>query len=127
MRVGVPKEIKKNEHRIGLTPTAVREYVAHGHDVTVEAGEFLRHIDSDGEGRGFRERAVLGHVGRDAAPECRTGTAGTQETAYVAVLDGDDVVYIARSGVHRHMNTGYMLGSRVQAHVTAAGIVIRAI
>ena len=38
MRVGVPKEIKKNEHRIGLTPTAVREYVAHGHDVTVEAG-----------------------------------------------------------------------------------------
>lgn len=28
MRVGVPKEIKKNEHRIGLTPTAVREYVA---------------------------------------------------------------------------------------------------
>ena len=25
MRVGVPKEIKPNEHRIGLTPTAVRE------------------------------------------------------------------------------------------------------
>lgn len=38
MRVGVPAEIKKNEHRIGLTPTAVREYVAHGHDVTVQAG-----------------------------------------------------------------------------------------
>src|SRR5690606_6316968 len=38
MRVGVPKEIKKNEHRIGLTPTAVREYVAHGHEVSVEAG-----------------------------------------------------------------------------------------
>jgi len=41
MRVGVPKEIKKNEHRIGLTPTAVREYVAHGHDVTVQAGAGL--------------------------------------------------------------------------------------
>ena len=38
MRVGVPKEIKKNEHRIGLTPTAVREYVAHGHQVSIEAG-----------------------------------------------------------------------------------------
>ena len=35
MRVGVPKEIKKNEHRIGLTPTAVREYVAHGHEVSI--------------------------------------------------------------------------------------------
>ncbi len=38
MRVGVPKEIKKNEHRIGLTPTAVREYVARGHEVVVESG-----------------------------------------------------------------------------------------
>ncbi|MBX9460204.1 MAG: alanine dehydrogenase [Brevundimonas sp.] len=36
MRVGVPTEIKKNEHRIGLTPTAVREYVAHGHSVSVQ-------------------------------------------------------------------------------------------
>ena len=31
MRVGVPKEIKPNEHRIGRTPTAVREYAARGH------------------------------------------------------------------------------------------------
>lgn len=38
MRVGVPKEIKKNEHRVGLTPTAVREYVAHGHSVSVQTG-----------------------------------------------------------------------------------------
>lgn len=38
MRVGVPTEIKKNEHRIGLTPTAVREYVAHGHAVSVQQG-----------------------------------------------------------------------------------------
>ena len=41
MRVGVPKEIKKNEHRIGLTPTAVREYVAHGHTVSIETGAGL--------------------------------------------------------------------------------------
>ena len=38
MRVGVPTEIKNNEHRIGLTPTAVREYVAHGHAVSVQQG-----------------------------------------------------------------------------------------
>jgi alanine dehydrogenase len=38
MRVGVPKEIKPDEYRVGLTPTSVREYVAHGHQVVVEAG-----------------------------------------------------------------------------------------
>ncbi|MDF1635454.1 alanine dehydrogenase [Mycoplana sp. MJR14] len=36
MRVGCPKEIKNHEYRIGLTPGAVREYVAHGHEVIVE-------------------------------------------------------------------------------------------
>jgi alanine dehydrogenase len=38
MLVGVPKEIKPSEFRVGLTPTAVGEYVAHGHKVIVEAG-----------------------------------------------------------------------------------------
>ncbi len=36
MRVGCPKEIKNHEYRVGLTPGAVREYVAHGHQVLVE-------------------------------------------------------------------------------------------
>jgi alanine dehydrogenase len=36
MRVGVPKEIKIHEYRVGLTPGAVREYVAAGHSVMVE-------------------------------------------------------------------------------------------
>jgi alanine dehydrogenase len=38
MLVGVPKEIKTQEYRVGLTPAAVREYVAAGHQVTVETG-----------------------------------------------------------------------------------------
>jgi len=38
MRVGCPKEIKNHEYRVGLTPGAVREYVAHGHDVLIETG-----------------------------------------------------------------------------------------
>ncbi|MGH6711783.1 MAG: alanine dehydrogenase [Bradyrhizobium sp.] len=37
MRVGVPKEIKTHEYRVGLTPSAVREYVSAGHAVVVEA------------------------------------------------------------------------------------------
>ncbi|EKE79842.1 alanine dehydrogenase [Idiomarina xiamenensis] len=36
MLIGVPKEIKNHEYRIGLTPAAVREYVANGHQVIVE-------------------------------------------------------------------------------------------
>ena len=38
MHVGVPKEVKVAERRVGLTPASVRELVAHGHEVTVEAG-----------------------------------------------------------------------------------------
>ncbi|MGZ5914473.1 MAG: alanine dehydrogenase [Hyphomicrobium sp.] len=37
MRIGVPKEIKVHEYRVGLTPASVREVVAHGHEVLVEA------------------------------------------------------------------------------------------
>ena len=36
MIVGVPKEIKNNEFRVGLTPGSVREFVHHGHSVIVE-------------------------------------------------------------------------------------------
>ncbi|AYA64556.1 alanine dehydrogenase [Alteromonas sp. RKMC-009] len=36
MLVGVPKEIKNHEYRVGLTPAAVKEFVTHGHDVVVE-------------------------------------------------------------------------------------------
>jgi alanine dehydrogenase len=38
MLIGVPKEIKQSEFRVGLTPSAVGEYVAHGHKVLVETG-----------------------------------------------------------------------------------------
>jgi len=37
MRVGVPKEIKVLENRVGLTPASVHELVTHGHDVVVES------------------------------------------------------------------------------------------
>ena len=38
MLVGVPKEIKNNEYRVGLTPPSVHELVARGHQVIVQAG-----------------------------------------------------------------------------------------
>jgi alanine dehydrogenase len=49
MRVGVPKEIKNHEYRVGLTPPSVAELVAAGHEVVVEtqAGKGIDFEDSD--------------------------------------------------------------------------------
>src|SRR5207237_583892 len=41
MLVGVPKEIKDNEYRVGLVPSTVRELVDGGHRVLIEAGAGL--------------------------------------------------------------------------------------
>ena len=38
MLIGVPKEIKNNEFRVGLTPSSVREICASGHSVLVQKG-----------------------------------------------------------------------------------------
>ncbi|WP_022728272.1 alanine dehydrogenase [Fodinicurvata sediminis] len=48
MLVGVPKEIKTKEFRVGLTPTSVRELVHNGHQVLVETGA--------GDGIGFSDK-----------------------------------------------------------------------
>ena len=42
MRIGVPKEIKIHESRVGLTPAAVRELVAHDHHVMVQKNAGMR-------------------------------------------------------------------------------------
>jgi alanine dehydrogenase len=41
MRIGVPKEIKDHEDRVGLVPSSVAELVRHGHEVLVQAGAGL--------------------------------------------------------------------------------------
>ena len=49
MLIGVPKEIKVHEYRVGLTPDSVREFTAHGHKVLVEtnAGIGIGSSDDD--------------------------------------------------------------------------------
>jgi len=41
MRIGVPKEIKNHEYRVGLIPSSVLELVHHGHEVVVQEGAGL--------------------------------------------------------------------------------------
>jgi alanine dehydrogenase len=62
MLVGVPREVKDNEFRVGLTPSAVRELVAHGHKVIVETGAGAV-LDLDDE----RYRTAGAEVVADAA------------------------------------------------------------
>ncbi len=62
MLLGVPKEIKTDEHRVGLTPSSVRELVEHGHAVLVEAGA--------GDGIDFDDaayRAAGAQIAREAS------------------------------------------------------------
>lgn len=56
MKIGVPREIKIHEYRVGLTPASVVELTRAGHDVTVEtgAGEGIGCPDSDYEAAGAK-------------------------------------------------------------------------
>jgi len=51
MKIGCPKEIKPQEFRVGLTPNAAREAIAHGHQVIVETGA--------GDGSGFSNQDYI--------------------------------------------------------------------
>jgi len=56
MLIGLPKEIKNHEYRVGLTPSSVRELVAHGHSVLVQrsAGAGIGAADEDYERAGAK-------------------------------------------------------------------------
>ncbi|MEL6292241.1 MAG: alanine dehydrogenase, partial [Pseudomonadota bacterium] len=68
MRIGVPKEVKVKEFRVGMTPTSVREAVSHGHDVIVEtgAGEAIGRFDADYEAAGAKIATTAADVFADA-------------------------------------------------------------
>jgi IclR family pca regulon transcriptional regulator len=113
--------------RTGMTRTAARRYL-----LTLQ---HLGYVAGDGKmfwltprvlrlGQSYLESARLPRV---VQPFLQRVAAGTHETAYLAVLDGDDVVYIARNGPNRSMNTGYVLGARAPAEVTASGMLMLAL
>lgn len=59
MKIGIPKEIKQGESRVGMTPAGVAELIKHGHHV------FVQH--TAGEGSGFADEAYE-HVGAEILP-----------------------------------------------------------
>ena len=68
MRIGVPKEVKVLENRVGLTPASVRELVHHDHHVAVErdAGQGIGVADSDYE----REGASIANTAAELFAGC---------------------------------------------------------
>lgn len=113
--------------RTGMTRTAARRYL-----LTLQ---HMGYVATDGKlfwltprvlrlGQSYLESARLPRI---VQPFLQRVAAGTHETAYLAVLDGDEVVYIARNGPNRSMNTGYVLGARVAAQVTASGMLMLAL
>jgi alanine dehydrogenase len=82
MRIGVPKEIKTQEYRVGLTPESVGELVRAGHEVVVEtnAGNGLGATDADYQAVGakilptaaavFGEAEMIVKVKEPQAVEC---------------------------------------------------------
>lgn len=81
MRVGVPKEIKNHEYRVGLTPASVEELTRAGHEVFVEtkAGSGIDFTDADYQAAGativdsaaavFREAEIIVKVKEPQASE----------------------------------------------------------
>ena len=69
MRIGVPREIKTHEYRVGLTPSSVREIVHHGHQVVVETNAGL--------GANFDDEDYQA-VGAEIAPDAAAVFADTE-------------------------------------------------
>jgi IclR family pca regulon transcriptional regulator len=101
--------------RTGMTRTAARRYL-----LTLQ---HMGYVASDGKLFWLTPRVLrLGQSYLDSArlprivqPFLQRVAAGTNEIAYLSVMDGDEVVYIARNGPNRSMSTGYVLGARVPA------------
>lgn len=109
-----------------MTRTAARRYL--------KTLAHLGYVGTDGKLYWLTPRILrLGHAYIESArlprlvqPVLQRITSGTEETAYLAVLDGDDTIFIARSGHQRQTASGYMPGTRLPAQVTAAGMVMLA-
>jgi len=95
MRIGVPREIKVHEYRVGLVPAGVRELVAAGHEVLIEthAGEGVGLLDLHYEAAGakiarsaaevFRSADLIVKVKEPQIEECRMLRQGQMLFTYL--------------------------------------------
>ncbi len=112
MLIGVPKEIKPDEHRVGLSLSSARELLESGHELVVEtnAGEGLRRSDRDYRSLGariagsaaevFEKAAMIVKVKAPQAGECRMLREGQILFTYLHLApDPDQARLLMESGV----------------------------
>ena len=111
MRIGVPKEIKSHEYRVGLVPASVREFIHHGHEVVIEqgAGKGIGIDDSVYEAAGASLLPSAEHVFADAdliikvkepqAEECKRLRSGQTLFTYLHLApDPEQATLLKASG-----------------------------
>ena len=112
MLIGVPKEIKSDEHRVGLSMSSARELIVHGHELLIEtnAGAGLRRSDDDYRGLGariaesaeevYREAEMIVKVKEPQPDECRMLNEGQILFTYLHLApDPDQARRLMESGV----------------------------
>ncbi|AOY95645.1 4-hydroxyphenylpyruvate dioxygenase [Cupriavidus sp. USMAA2-4] len=110
----------------GLTRTAARRYL-----LTLE---HLGYTTSDGTLFSLTPRVLKvgwsyfdsARLPRTVQPFLQQITAQLGEAAYLSVLDGWELVFIARTSASRVMSTGFVLGARVPAPLGSAGVMMLA-
>lgn len=90
MRIGVPKEIKAQENRTGLTPPSVHELVRLGHEVLVQAGS--------GEGIGCDD-AQYAAAGARIVPDAAAVFAGAEMVVKVKEPQAGEIAMLRRGQV----------------------------
>jgi len=112
--------------RVGLTPGSAQRILR-----TLER---LGYVGSDGQRFSLRPRTLqLGYAYLSALPLAAVVqplltalTEATGETSYLALLDGADVVYVARATAKRLRRDYMSVGTRLPAHATSPGKVLMA-
>ena len=112
--------------RTGITRTATRRYL-----LTLEQ---LGYLECDGQMYWLTPRVLrLGWSYFDSArlpravqPHLQRISSMLGGATYFAVLDEDDVIFVARDGVNLVQNIGFVLGARIPANLSSAGIAILA-
>ncbi len=110
MIIGVPKEIKNNEFRVGMTPGGAHEFVAHGHTVLVEkgAGDGSSFIDAEYAAAG----AELVEVAADVfARADMIVKVKEPQAAEIAMLRPGQIVYTYLHLAPDHEQTVGLMGS----------------
>jgi IclR family transcriptional regulator, pca regulon regulatory protein len=110
--------------RTGITRTATRRYL-----LTLQ---HLGYVESDGQMFWLTPRVLrLGwsyldsaKIARAVQPYLQRISVALGGSTYFAVLDEDDVVFVARDGSNHVQNVGYVLGGRVAANLSTAGIAL---